>query len=38
MKVVEANPALAARVAGVETRDKMTPNQVAARVGDFFQL
>lgn len=38
MKVIADNPALSARVAGVETRDKMTPKQVAARVGAFFEL
>jgi hypothetical protein len=38
MTMIETDPKLAARVAGVETRDKMTPNQIVARVGDFFQL
>jgi hypothetical protein len=38
MKVIADNPALSARVAGAETRDKMTPKQVAARVGAFFEL
>jgi hypothetical protein len=36
--MIETGPKLAARVAGVETRNKMTPNQIVARVGDFFQL
>jgi hypothetical protein len=38
MKMIETDPKLAARVAGVESSDKLTPKQLAARVGDFFQL
>jgi hypothetical protein len=38
MKMIEKDPTLAARVTGVETSDKMTPNQIAARVRTFFQL
>ena len=38
MKLIAENPSLAAHVAGVETSDKMTPRQIAARASAYFQL
>jgi hypothetical protein len=37
-KTIKSMPSLAAKLAGVETCDKMTPNQIAARVRAFFHL
>ena len=38
MKVIKADPPMAAKVAGVETCDKMTLNQIVSRVKFFFHL
>ncbi len=38
MRAISKDPATREKPASVETCDKMTPNQIAARVREFFQL
>ena len=38
MRAIRKLPAFASRVAGVETCDKMTPHQIAAKIRAFFHL